>query len=269
MKVRDYKSLLLSDRRAAMLFDLTERHPRGPDAKLRSRDYVPCDRYYGNVGAILTLKEDSVPESAEGSDATGGWDPREIYELPAGEWNLMSLLENIEVPVGMGMGRDYYCEEGMQNLFKRGAQLTRRARRASRRIRQAQNWVKNNITQAIYEVSYGYSSQNVFVHGETEAGAETQFAMFLQPAVAAVPGFREDRICVGYKRPATDPTALLTLNDKFVKEMEEGVTKRKHDIERMLKEIEGMEAARELVYSYSLNMAATFGVGDDEEDSDE
>ena len=267
MKVRDYKSLLLSDRRAAMLFDLTERHPRGPDAKLRSRDYVPHDRYYGTVGAVLTLKEDSIPASAEGSDSTGGWDPREIYELSSGEWRLQSILEDIEVPVGMGMGRDYYCDEGMQKLFKRGAQLTRRARRAARRIGQAQAWVKKNITQAIYEVSYGYGVENVFVHGETEAGAQTQFAMFLQPAVSGVPNFREDRICVGYSRPATDPTALMTLNDKFVKAMDSGVAERKERIETMLKEIEGMEAARELVYSYSVNMAATFGT--DEDDGDE
>ena len=269
MKVRDYKSLLLSDRRAAMLFDLTERHPRGPNAALRSRDYVPFDRYYGNAGAILTLKEGSIPASAEGSDATGGWDPREIYELSSGEYRLQSILEDIEVDVGMGMGHNNYYDDGKQKLFKRGAQLTRRARRAARRIGQAQAWVKKNITQAIYEVSYGYGSENVFVHGETEAGAETQFKMFLESAVKEVPNYQEHRVCVGYTRPATEPTALMTLNDKFVKSMDAGVADRKERITKMLKEIEGMEAARELVYSYSVNMAATFGTDDDEEDSDE
>ena len=266
MRLRDYKTLLKTDRRAAMLFDLTERHPRGPEAKLRSRDYIAYDRYYGTVGAVLTLKEGSIPASAEGSDSTGGWDPREIYELSSGEWRLQSILEDIEVDVGMGMGNDYYCDDGKQKLFKRGAQLTRRARRAARRIGQAQAWVKKNITQAIYEVSYGYGSENVFVHGETEAGAQTQFAMFLQPAVAAVPNFNEHRICVGYTRPATDPTALMTLNDKFVKSMDAGVKERKERIEKMLAEIEGMEAARELVYSYSVNMAATFGTDEEDEE---
>jgi len=61
----------------------------------------------------------------------------------------------------------------------------------------------------------------------------------------------------------------MTLNDKFVKEMDSGVEDRKNRIATMLKEIEGMEAARELVYSYSVNMAATFGTDDDEEDGDE
>jgi len=269
MKVRDYKTLLLTDRRAAMLFDLTERHPRGPNAKLRSRDYVPHTSYYGNAGAVLTLKGESIPETAEGSDATGGWDPREIFELPQGEWNLMSLLENVHVPVGMGMGCDYYCDDGRQKLFKRGAQLTRRARRAARRVGQAQRWVRENIGQAIYEVNYGYGSAKVFVHGESEAGATTQFQMFLESAVKEVPSYQEHRVSVGYKRPATEPTALMTLNDKFVKEMDSGVEDRKNRIATMLKEIEGMEAARELVYSYSVNMAATFGTDDDEEDGDE
>ena len=268
MKVRDYKALLLTDRRAAMLFDLTERHPRGPEAKLRSRDYEQHTSYYGNAGAVLVLKETSIPATAEGSPATGGWDPREIYELPSSEWNMSSLLEDVEVALDVGMGADYYCADGLRKLFKRGAMLTRRSKRAARRVGQAQQWVKKNITQAIYEVSYGYGTQNVFVHGETEAGAETQFNMFLAPAVSGVPNYREDRVHTAYKRPATDPTALMTLNDKFVKEMDTGVEDRKKNIERMLKEIEGMEAARELVYSYSVNMAATFGA-DDEEDGDE
>jgi hypothetical protein len=267
MRLRDYKTLLETDRHAAMLFDLTERHPRGPEAKLRARDYVPHTSYYGNAGAILTLKSDSIPATAEGSDATGGWNPREIYELSSSEWHMQSYLENIEVPEGAGgMGRDYYCEDGMCKLFKRGAQLTRRARRAARRVGQAQRWVKENITQALYEVSYGYGTENVFVHGECEEGATTQFGMFLQPAVSGVPGFNADRITVGYKRPATEPTALMTLNDKFVKEMDSGVATRKSKIEQMLKEIEGMEAARELVYSYSVNMAATFGTDEEDEE---
>ena len=269
MKVRDYKALLLSDPRIAMLFYLTERHPRGPNAKLRARDYEKHTSYYGNAGAVLELLESSVPLTAEGSTATGGWDPRAIFELPSSEWNLLSMLEDLEVNVGVGMGTDYYCADGKQKLFKRGAQLTRRARRAARRVGQAQKWVKENIGQALYSVSVGYGVADVHVHGECEAGAKTQYDMFLESAMKAVPGYREDRTYVNYKRPATDPTALMTLNAKFVTEMDEGVKSRKANIQRMLQEIEGMEAARELVYSYSLNMAATFGVDDDEEDSDE
>jgi len=269
MKVRDYKALLLSDRQTAMLFDLTERHPRGPEAKLRARDYEPHTSYYGNAGAVLVLKDSSIPATAEGSPSTGGWNPREIYELTTSEWGMQSLLEDIEVEAGMGMGRDYYCDDGKQKLFKRGSQLTRRAKRAARRVSQAQRWVKENITQALYEVSYGYGSEKVFVHGETEEGATTQFQMFLEPAIVGVPGYQEHRTNVSYSKPATDPTALMTLNDKFVKAMDSGVEDRKKRIATMLKEIEGMEAARELVYSYSVNMAATFGADLEDEDEDD
>jgi hypothetical protein len=183
---------------------------------------------------------------------------------------MQSQLEDLEVKVGMGMGADYYCDDGKQKLFKRGSQLTRRAKRAARRVGRAQSWVQSNITQAIYEVSYGYGSENVFVHGETEEGAETQFQMFLEPAIVGVPGYQKDRTHVSYNKPAIEPTALMTLNDKFVRSMVSGVADRKASIEKMLKEIEGMEAARELVYSYSVNMAATYGadLDDDEEDSE-
>ena len=91
--------------------------------------------------------------------------------------------------------------------------------------------------------------------------------MFLKSALTAVPNYRVDREHVQYLRPATDPTALLTLNDRFVKSMDSGVKERRERIAKMLKEIAGMEAAREMVYSYSMNMAATFGI--DEEDGDE
>ena len=269
MKVRDYKTLLSNDRRTAMLFDLTERFPRGPNAKLRAHDYKSKEH-----GGVLTKGWGSYEapylnrgvETAENSPMTGGWDPREIFELPEGEWNMQHLLQNLMVPEGTGMGDSYYTDDGVQKLFKYGAQMTRRSRRASARVKAAKEWVRNNITQAIYAVNMGYGTPDVHVHGESEAGATTQYEMFLKGALSATPGYREDRQYIQYVRPATDPTTLLTLNDKFVKSMDDGVAERKKRIATMLKEIEGMEAAREMVYSYSMNMAATFGVGGDDSD---
>jgi len=269
MKVRDYKTLLSSDRRTAMLFDLTERFPRGPEGKLRGHDYRDTDGdvlQHGWSSSAVAYLNRGV-ETAENSEMTGGWDPREIFELPDGEWSLLSFLENLEVPDGTGMGDSYYTAEGQQKLFKRGAQLTRRSRRASARIRKAKEWVRENITRAIYAVNMGYGLENVHVHGDSVTGATTQYEMFLKAGVSACPGYREDRAYVTYIRPATDPTALMTLNDKFVKSATAGITDRRKRIETMLKEIEGLEAARDLVYSYSVNMTATFGT--DEEDSDE
>lgn len=274
MKVRDYKTLLQSNPREAMLFDLTERYPRGPNAKLRNRDYEKHDRqYYGNSTAVFELLASSIPLTAEGSGATGGWDPRDIYELPEGSYGIRSLLEDITVPQEMGMGSltNGYREEADENttrrLFKYGAQMTRRVNRLARRINQAKKWVRNNLTTAIYSVNVGgYNIPELYVHGDSEAGALTQFEMFLKSGVAGVPDYRSERIHVQYTRPADDPTSLMTLNDKFVKGMTDGIASRKARMIEMTKEIEGMEAAKEMVYAYSVNMAATFGTDDDVED---
>ena len=271
MKVRDYKTLLSTDRYAAMLFDLTERFPRGPDGTLRAGDYKDADGIVlqNGWGSSTSPYLNRGVETAENSPMTGGWNPREIFELEDGEWRLQSLLGGLEVAEGIGMGNSWVSPAGQQKLFKDGAQLTRRARRASARIRHAKKWVQENITRAIYSVNMGYGMEDVHVHGDSEAGATTQYEMFLKAGVSACPGYREDRAYVSYVRPATDPTALLTLNDKFVKNAAAGIADRRKRIETMLQEIKGLEAAKDLVYSYSINMAATFGTDDDEEDSDE
>ena len=267
MRLRDYKALLVADRKAAMLFDLTERHPRGPEAKLRARDYEPHDSYYNNVGAVLALKESSVPKSAEGSPATGGWDPREIYEIDPCEWQLKRELERIEVPEGIGRGSTYHAEDGMQKLFPcGGSALTRRSRRASGRIYQAKRWVKENIKTAIYSVSLGYGTE-VHVHGDSDEQAFMQYEMFLKGGVTGIPDSRPGYDNQArYVKPADSPTALMTLNSKFVNDMDKQVTESLASIERLKKEVEAMQAARELVYSYSVNMAATYGIEDADDD---
>lgn len=265
MKLRDYKALLISDRRAAMLFDLTERHPRGPNAGLRPKDYEHFPNNWDNVGAVLELKE--APAGAEGCRGTGGWDPRAIFELPAGQWALRDALMEIVVEDHVGMGNITTGGETRQ-LFSRGSQLTRRARRADRRIDDAKYWIKANITQAIYTIRAGYGFPAISVHGESKAGAQGQFELFLETAMKAVPSYRPDRMHLAYDRPATDPTALMTLNDGFVKKMDEGVADRLRKIKEMTQEIADMKAAKEIVYSYSINMAASFGVNDDEDEDE-
>jgi hypothetical protein len=269
MRLRDYKALLVSDRKAAMLFDLTERHPRGPDAKLRASDYEPYDSYYNNVGAVLQLKESSIPAVAEGSDATGGWDPREIYEIDPGEWDLRRALGQIDVPEGVGRGTSYHCDDGMQKLFPSGGSaLTRRSRRASGRIYQAKRWVTENIKTAIYSIPLG-NGREVHVHGDSPEQALAQYTMFLKSGVAEIPGSRKGwDDSANYVKPADSPTALMTLNSEFVKDMERQVADSLSRIEQMKKDVTAMQAARELVYSYSVNMAATYGLDDSDDDEE-
>ena len=267
MKLRDYKTLLISDPRAAMLFDLTERFPRGPNAKLRAPDYkedgrVLSDGWGSNEAPYLARGVDT----ANGSTKTGGWDPYVIYELPDNEWQLQHVLCEIEVAKEMAMGSDYWTEEGRARLFKTGAQLTRRARRAANRIRRAKEWVKENIGTAVYQISFSWrSNSGVYVHADSEDGAKKQFELFMQGGFNKYcPDFDEDNIRVEYVRPAKTPLELMALNQPFIDNYNAAIQKKRETIERLQKEIEAMDTAHQVVNIYAINMVATWGTGEGE-----
>jgi hypothetical protein len=265
MKLRDYRTLLSNDKRTAMLFDLTERHPRGPYGALRNKHYETHDSYYGNAGAVLALLKGV--DSAGGSTATGGWDPYEVYELPDSEWSAQSFLSALEVPKGVGMGDDYYSSDGQQKIFKSGAQLTRRAKRFAYRVRKAKAWVKENIGTAVYMVQLGgYGDKNaVYVHADDEAGALKQWELFMKEAFNDdCDDFREDRVCVSYMRPAKTPLELMSLNAPLQESYRNAVAQKKARVEKLLKEIEAMDTAEQVVNIYAVNMVATWGTGEGE-----
>ena len=83
MKVKDFKTLLHDDPRTAMLFDLTERFPRGPTSKLRNRDYMrDGEVLQAGWGSNTAPYLNEGVATAHGSPMTGGWDPYLIFELP-------------------------------------------------------------------------------------------------------------------------------------------------------------------------------------------
>ena len=271
MKVKDFKTLLHDDPRSAMLFDLTERFPRGPTAKLRNRDYMQDGRvlekgWGSNIAPYLA----QGAETAHGSPMTGGWDPYLIFELPDSEWNVESLLGEIEVDAAYAMGSPaWQGTEGKARLFKRGAQLTRRARRAANRIRMAREWVKANITTALYKVSSGYySRQDIYVHADSEDGARNQFDLFMASAFNEhTPGFDEleSRGCtISYVRPAKTPLELMILNQPFIDEYVSSIEKKRAQILKLQAEIEAMDTAHQIVNIYAINMVASWGTGEGE-----
>ena len=267
MKLRDYKTLLTTDPKAAMLFDLTERFPRGPTAKLRAPDYkqdgrVLSDGWGSNEAPYLARGADT----ANGSNKTGGWDPYVIYELPDNEWQLQHVLQEIEVAKEMAMGSDYWTEEGVAKLFKTGAQLTRRARRAANRIRRAKEWVKENIGTAVYQISFSWrSNSGVYVHADSEDGAKKQFELFMQGGFNKhCPEYDEDNIRVDYIRPAKTPLELMALNQPFIDEYVESIEKKRARIIELQKEIEAMDTAHQVVNIYAINMVASWGTGEGE-----
>jgi hypothetical protein len=270
MKLSDYKTLLVTDRKAAMLFDLTERFPRGPTTKLRDRDYKGAD------GALLSKGWSSAevpflnagPKSAEGSTQTAGWNPYDIYELDDDEYRCSQVLRGIEVPKDMAMSRDNWrCEEGYMKLFKEGAQTTRRARRMARRVRHAKEWVRENIGTAVYKISFGWRQrEGVYVHADSEQGALTQYELFMGSAFNEYcEGVEEgETVNVSYVRPAKTPLELMTLNAPFQERYRNSIADKRRRIEKMQKEIEAMDMAEQVVNIYAINMVATWGTGAEE-----
>lgn len=268
MKLRDYKTLLTTDKKAAMLFDLTERFPRGPTTKLRARDY------YDEDGELLSKGWSSaeVPylnagaKSAEGSTQTAGWNPYDIFELEDDDWRCAQTLRGIVVPKDMAMSADdWRCDEGMAKLFKEGAQITRRARRMAKRVRMAKEWVKENIGTAVYQISFGWRQrEGVFVHADSEQGALKQYELFMKSAFNEhCEGWdKGEDVNVNYIRPAKTPLELMTLNAPFQERYRNSIAEKRQRIEKMQKEIEAMDMAEQIVNIYAINMVATWGTGE-------
>ena len=270
MKVKDFKTLLHDDPRTAMLFDLTERFPRGPTTKLRNRDYMdPDGRVLENGwGSNKAPYLNRGVDTAEGSTMTGGWSPYLIFELPDSEWNVESLLSELEVPEDVGMGDSYYAGEGKAKLFKRGAQLTRRARRAANRIRMAKKWVEENITTAVYKISSGYYSREaLYVHADNIEGARHQFDLFMAGVFNEhTEGFTDPgEVRISYVRPAKTPLELMALNQPFIDSYNKAIEKKRETITRLQKEIEAMDTAHQVVNIYAINMVASWGTGEGED----
>ena len=271
MKLRDYRTLLVNDKQSAMLFDLTERFPRGPTTRLRAQHYKDED------GSLLSdgWGSSEVPylakgvDSAEGSTRTGGWNPYEIYELDDDEWRCANVLRTIEVPAEMAMSKESWrCDEGNAKLFKDGAQITRRARRMARRIRMAKKWVQENIGTAVYKVSLGgWGDENaVYVHADSEDGAMKQWELFMKNAFNDhCDNYRSDRVHVEYCRPAKTPLELMILNEPMQREYRAKVERKKKEIIKLQKEIEAMDTAEQIVNIYAVNMVATWGTGEGED----
>ena len=269
MKVKDFKTLLHDDPRTAMLFDLTERFPRGPTSKLRNRDYMrDGEVLQAGWGSNTAPYLNQGVETAHGSPMTGGWDPYLIFELPDSEWNVESLLADLEVPIEMGMGDAYYAKEGHAKLFKRGAQLTRRARRAANRIRMARKWVQENITTAVYKVSSGYySNEGVYVHADSEEGARHQFELFMAGVFNEhTEGMTDpENVRIRYVRPAQTPMELMALNQPFIDNYIKAIEKKRERIAQLQAEIEAMDTAHQVVNIYAINMVASWGTGEGED----
>ena len=121
---------------------------------------------------------------------------------------------------------------------------------------------------AVYQGQLGgYGDRNsVFVHADNEEGAKKQFELFMASAFNEhCDEYREDRVNIIYCRPAKTPLELMALNAPLQESYRKSVARKKEQVETLLKEIEAMDVAEQVVNIYAINMVATWGTGEGED----
>ena len=288
MKLSMYKELLATNPKLAMLFDLSERFPRGPQANLRSHHYE------GSHGGYYQRHETQLNGNAiRGDKKTAG-----VYEtctvekhgfcavaygydvLKLHAWfqkNRIDQSYDFKNAIERLMDTAYEAERSeaeqwvMARFLSWGKQATRtrRANRIGLRIRQLKRWVEENVTTAYYKVSLSYRDGDLYVHADSEAAAQSQYELFLKPAVAAVeraecnPAYRDRREFgnhgVRYSRHALEgPVGLMQMNKGYSQKADEKIADAKKEIELLKEKIAALETAQQMIDSYSANMTCSY-----------
>ncbi len=288
MKLSMYKELLATNPKLAMLFDLSERYPRGPKANLRGHHYE------GSHGGYYQRHETQLNGNAiRGDKKTAG-----VYEtctvekhgfcavaygygvLKLHAWFQKNLIRegyDFKNAVERLVDTTYRAERSeaeqwIVNQFmgySKQATRTRRANRINLRIRQLKRWVEENVTTAYYKISLSYRDGDLYVHADSEAAAQSQYELFLKPAIATVeraecaPRYRSDREFgnhgVRYSRHALEgPVGLMQMNKGYSEKASEKIAEAKKNIAKLEEEIAALEMAQQMVESYSANMTCSY-----------
>ncbi len=270
MNLKSYRALQAENPEAAMIFDLTERFPRGPKGKLRRKDYT-VDSWY-------------EPKSKKLVGGSLGYDIFELYALASrGLWesDLAQIVTTVE---GAAMGRVIYvrspdaingrapCPKGTRRLFKEGPQITRRIRRLQGRLRQVKEQVEKTSAKNIYDVRVGNMNDSFACFGHDATEAQQVFNMLLQGAFQSASEtqlFRGSRWGYGdegkdihtevnYSGPAHGPHEILTKNAAFSEQMRKKANDLRASIKLMETQIEAAEDLAQLMDMFTMNTCAAF-----------
>jgi len=263
MKVSAYKMLITENKRNAMIFDLTERFPRGPKAKLRAKHYNAKNEWGGNALA---------PESDELIGGEFGYDLFELYELcKKGWWN--SDLEEITTKIeDCAMGSQHYDYATREytkewSLFKRGPQVTRRLRRLESRLREVRKRVEQKSNANLYAVRVGNLNQMVSMFGDSEEHVRMQFDLLLRGGFEAASdtvlmnrgGWGENTECqfnARFSGPSHGPHEIMAANQEFTNALQIRKTDMLKKIEDLKKAINAADDLCQLVDMFTINSCA-------------
>ena len=262
MKVSAYKKLLVESPLNAMIFDLTERFPRGPKAKLRRKDYE-VDAY----------REPHCDDLIGGEN---GYDMFELYKLSKKTWynhDMEKMTTEIEdCAMGRKQGSFNYETSAMDYtgklfMFKNGPQITRRIRRLEQRLSQARAAVEKRSTKNLYQVTAGGLRTPVALFGDSEVHALQQFDLLLRTAFdAAMPsgltskGYYDEvatcRVHANFMGPSHGPHEIVESNEAFNESMVKHIADCKQKIQRMQDQILAANDLSDMVNMYTMNVCA-------------
>tara|TARA_A200000159_G_scaffold144653_1_gene149760 strand:+ start:2105 stop:2971 length:867 start_codon:yes stop_codon:yes gene_type:complete len=283
-----YKELLATNPKLAMLFDLSERFPRGPKANLRAHHYEASHGgYYQrhetqlNGDAIRGDKkttgvyENCTVEKHGFCPVAYGYDVLKLHawfqkNRISDQYDFKNAIERL-----VDDSIDSQCSGAEQTVkvqflgWGKQATRTRRANRLSLRIRQLRRWVEENVTTAYYRVSLSYRDGDLYVHADSEEAAQSQYELFLKPAIAAVessetnPAYRAGREFgnhhIQYSRHALEgPVGLMQMNKDYSQKASDKIAAARDSIKRLEEQIAALEVAQQMVESYSANMTCSY-----------
>lgn len=271
MKVSDYKKLLVENPRAAMIFDLTERFPRGPLGKLRKKHYT-MDQW------------GDTPVSEELIGGKLGYDMFTLYELSTENWyesNMAMITTTIE-SAAMGdqiMEFDHdkrvQVPTGRYRMFKYGAQTTRRIRRLESRLRAARRRVEEKSSANLYRMSISGTDGYVAIFGDSETHVRQQFDLLLAPAFkAGIPsgairtGYysneEELRTHVHFDGPSHGAHEIMANNQEYVAGLAKQNADRAEKIKRLQEQITVTNDIMAMVDTFTINTCAQQGFNTEE-----
>ena len=264
MNLKAFRALQAENKRNAMIFDLTERFPRGPQAKLRAKHYTERkNEWGGNLQA---------PRSKELIGGKFGYDMFELYELcKKGWWN--SDLECITTKhENCAMGRQVWDRETREYknewlLFKRGPQVTRRLRRLEARLREVKRMVEEKSNANLYAVRIGNLNQMVSMFGDSEEHVKMQFDLLLKSGFEAASdtvlmsrgGWGDTTECqfnARFSGPSHGPHEIMKANQEFTTALQAKKTAMLNKIEDLKKAIDAADDLCQLVDMFTINSCA-------------
>ena len=273
MKLSSFKTLQLKDPRTAMIFDLTERFPRGPKAKLRAKHYTTKNAWGENL---------HVPTSDDLIGGDLGYDLFELYELCKKSWWNDDLLTLTVDTQDCAMGDQYYCRqtysyiEGKWSLFKHGPQVTRRLRRLESRLREVREMVEKKSSANLYEVRVGDMRQPLTMFGDSDTHVKQTYDLLLKAGFEQAADkqlmsrggyYRQDNECqvgIRFKGPSHGPHEIMAENQQFVEKLRESQDQMRAKIAQLEGAIAAADDLAMMVDMFTLNTCAQqFGNADE------